>query len=405
MDSVCLDSLPLSDLKPYDVYELQAEYQCYSPREAYIQLCGQMDCRPSRAVAAMLPAEPGSWDRVQYIDLSRSYVGPKGVLPVVELCKRLPSLRRLSLAANYLQNDCLWYVAQLALYHPSLAEIDLSDNEFVSWSGAMCLATAVVQNPRLTSVNLLRTAVEPATAEAVFYHTRKNAVAMAVATRRVAPSPSMHVSAIHLRAIRRFFDSIKDPATGCVDRDGIAAGYRERLHLLGRSEALAGCDDAFFEELRARAPSDRVTWEMFLLLAVLDAVEYADQLVAALRRIFKEFNINAAPMLDRMAQLGGPDGASALPPAPALPARSSALAQGFVEADAFPAVYVRLYGTNPGAKELESIAGTLGLQAGVHTVNWDEFLYTWYCKGPTPGSLVIGAKLTDLPREVRPFHY
>lgn len=360
--------------KAYDTYQLQGEHHSFSPREAYVQLCERFKCKPIGAVANMLSHTTGAWDAVEVVDLSRTYVGHKGAVPIIELCKCLSSLRRVNLSDNYLTNDATWNLAYMAMYHPTLREIELRGNSFISWSGAMCLMQALLRNARLTYVGLHKTGIPAHITEVLFHQARRNAVAMFVALGNV-PKPSSDSNAVHLRAMRRYFLTVQE-SDGTMARSKIAESYREQVRILGRERDLCHYDADFFAALEARAPSDFITWEAFIVLVLLGAPVFSSHVEESLRNVFLEFNMDSTAVVEK----------------------------GFVEAKSFAEVHQRLYGTVPQPADLKVYFDTLGLN-DTHTVNWDEFLYVWYNRSPVEGSRPVGALLTPMPQNMAPLHY
>ncbi|KAH9601118.1 hypothetical protein LSM04_001745 [Trypanosoma melophagium] len=334
---------------PYNVQQLQSEFHALSPREAYRELCQRFQCRPISAVAAMFPDRIGEWNKTTELSFARLYVGPKGVRPVVELCKRLPDLKSLNFADNYLTNDSVYFITRMAIHHPSLERIELSDNEFISWTGGTYLAELVVRNTNVKEVGVRHTALPQPVAEAVFEQTRRNCV-LAFHASGSTPRPSIHPAVIHLRAMKRYFKEVQQ--NGTVPAAALVDGLRERMRILGQERDFGAFTDDFFEQLRARAPQELITWEMFIVLLRLDGTEYDDVLIKKLQRVFMEFNMEP-----------------------------SAGMEGFIEARDLAAVHARLYGEPVSSEEAKHLCSLIGVDETM-TIHWDEFLMIMYVRGP-----------------------
>ncbi|KEG15426.1 putative calpain-like cysteine peptidase [Trypanosoma grayi] len=356
----------------YNVQQLQAEFHVLSPCEAYKELCQRYQCRSITAVAAMFSSHVGQWNATTELNLSRSYVGPKGIRPVVELCKRLSALKSLNCADNYLTNDSVYFLTRMAMYHPALERIELSGNEFISWTGGTYLAELVVRNTNVKEVGMRRTAIPPRVAEAVFEQTRRNCVLACQAVGRL-PKPSSHPSAIHLRAMKRFFLEMQEDGT--VPATALVAGFRERLRILGRERDISMYTDAFFEDLCRRVPLKRIPWEAFLVTLRMDGGVYDADLVKELQRVFLEFNVEPTAGLE-----------------------------GFVEVRDLAAIHARLYGEPPTEEEVSSLRNQLGLDETM-TLHWDEFLALMYSRGPRDKVNVVGWMLTPLGDTTAVLHF
>lgn len=92
----------------------------------------------------------------------------------------------------------------MAYNHPSLHSIELYDNDGITWTGAMNLANLLLHNVNITHVDVRHTNIESNVAEMLFGQCRKNARAL-FAQHKKNPKLSAHPTAIHLRAMKRYF--------------------------------------------------------------------------------------------------------------------------------------------------------------------------------------------------------
>ncbi|ORC89074.1 putative calpain-like cysteine peptidase [Trypanosoma theileri] len=334
---------------PYNVQQLQSEFHALTPREAYRELCQRFQCHPISAVAAMFPDRIGQWNETTELNFSRLYVGAKGVRPVVELCKRFPALKSLNFANNYLTNDSVYFITRMAMFHPALERIELSGNEFISWTGGTYLAELVVRNTNMKEVGVRRTSLPQPVAESVFEQTRRNCV-LAFHASGGTPKPSVHPEVIHLRAMKRYFVEIQQ--NGTVPASALVDGLRERMRILGHERDFGTFTEEFLEQLKARAPQERLTWEMFIVLLRLDGSEYDDILIKKLQRVFLEFNMEPSEGME-----------------------------GFIEARDLAAIHARLYGEPISSEEVKHLCSRIGLDETM-TIQWDEFMMIMYIRGP-----------------------
>lgn len=63
-----------------------------------------------------------------HIDVSTNYVGPNGILPILELSRNLKSLQTLDARSNMLTHDVIEKLVEAFISHPTLWSIDLRDN-------------------------------------------------------------------------------------------------------------------------------------------------------------------------------------------------------------------------------------------------------------------------------------
>lgn len=341
-----VDNDPLQEVDySYNVQQLQAEFHVLPPSEAYRELCFRHQCKPINSVANLFSSCVGEWNVTTHLDFSQSYIGPKGVRPVVELCKRLPALKSFNCANNYLTNNAVYFISRMAAFHPSLERLELSFNEFISWTGGNFLYELTLCNSNIKEVGVLHTKIPPNVAEEIFRQSRCNCVLVYQAMGR-PPKQSSHPEAIHLRAMKRFFNDMQE--NGTVPASALVEGHRERCRILGEAYDASKYTKAFYDELSSRLPQDNISWEAFIITLKLDGSVYNEEAVKKLRRLFLEFNMEPTAELD-----------------------------GFVEVRDLPAMCTRLNNEHAPSTVIKNMCDVLGLDDTM-TLQWDEFLSLMY---------------------------
>jgi hypothetical protein len=345
--------------KPYSAAEIHTKFPSTTPQELYGLLCKSFKCKVIPAVSFMFPDAQNAWGTVTTIDLSKSYVGPKGVIPVIELCKALPNVSSISLRDNYLNNESIWYLSKMALYHPSLSTLDLGQNP-ISWTGAMCLVELVTKNHHITDVQLGGTSILGNVAEAIAAQALKNG-SLGARRSRNGVNPCNHPTTIRQRALKRYFYDIatreREHAPGetlTVPKSRLADGLRELWRISGREREVTQRTPLFYENFTKRASQDDVIWEEFLVMIMLEDVRYNETFVERLRSIFDQFDIDSA---------------------------------GYVEVRALRGMMTLMNPTQkpPTPDELLVKMRFYDLDDNM-TLGWDEFLLLMYDHGPVVGS-------------------
>ena len=354
----------------YNSTKLQLQFQ--GPRDAYTTLCKRGGLHVITAVEAMLPAGSGAWE-VTELDLSRTYVGHRGVVPVMELCKLLHKLTTLNLSNNYLNNKSVYWVCKAAAFHPSLQSIDLSHNE-VTWTAGMCALELVVRNPTIQRVELSDTLVKPKVIATIAAQIKRNMYTGA-RQHRHGPNATNHPVTIRQRALKRFFRAalVKEgsPRSGRVPKSYLVEGSKEALRLAGREADIPHRSPAYFEGFTQRAgAAETVDWEMFAVLVMLEEATYDEAVVEHLRSVFKAFD---------------PD------------------VSGYVELSDMAELMARAYHIQPTPAEA---AAKMAFYAadGTMTVTWDEFMLLMYDHGPVVGELSTFTTHTPLKRKKSMHH-
>ncbi|KAG5480653.1 hypothetical protein CUR178_05787 [Leishmania enriettii] len=360
----------------HDVAELQAEFAGHSPRAAYTTICRRFRVTPLASAAVMFPDVAGAWDAVTTLDFSRTYVGSKGALPVIELCRRLPRLQSLVLSDNYLSNDTVWRLVQVTLFHPCLERIDLSANEHISWCGAMCLVELVLRNPRIIYVGLRGSTVSPEILQSIEAQTRQNAIRR-FRSGGLKRSPPAHPAAVYIRALKHLFSTHEQH--GRVSASLLQSGFEELLRVSGRTGELRLLTDKHFLKLKARAPPGGLTCDAFLVLLLIDGSTYNEATVTELKHVFTMFNMD-----------------------PSVP---DPISDGYVLAGDMADIMARVYGSIPSDADVAALQRRLGVDTGATTLDWEEFLCIAYPHGPQVGDRLCGVACTPLANPIEVMHH
>ncbi|KAH9597754.1 Peptidase C2 [Trypanosoma melophagium] len=101
---------------------LEDLYSCY---------CRRRGCKPNTSFSRFLQEEyerHGQQRVLEYIDLSKNYVGKKGIIPVLDLVKNIKTVRKLDVSNNMLEHEQLDHLVYCLAMHPSIEEVDISNN-------------------------------------------------------------------------------------------------------------------------------------------------------------------------------------------------------------------------------------------------------------------------------------
>eukprot|EP00995_Heteronema_vittatum_P008752 NODE_399_length_1408_cov_353.530537_g295_i0.p1 GENE.NODE_399_length_1408_cov_353.530537_g295_i0~~NODE_399_length_1408_cov_353.530537_g295_i0.p1 ORF type:complete len:234 (+),score=60.80 NODE_399_length_1408_cov_353.530537_g295_i0:171-872(+) len=129
-----------------------------SLREIYQYYCTAYKCKPNSKLLSQLPTAVGPLS-MRELTLSENLVGDRGILPVLELVRLNPQLHTLWLPDNGLRNTAVECLVHMALEHPSLTDIDLSNNRITLGAGKV-LQELARKNNRLVRINLSGTRID-----------------------------------------------------------------------------------------------------------------------------------------------------------------------------------------------------------------------------------------------------
>lgn len=369
---------------PYSPADLQRQFVGMSARDVYALLCRRNNCRVISSVIEQLPEKPGVWDLAQ-LDLEKTYVGHRGLVPVIELCKLLHKLQSLSFANNYLTNKSVWFACQMLMFHPAVSSVSFACND-VSWTAGMCILELVTRNANVRAVDVTETLLQPKVAQAILTQIRRNvagATGKEQKKRAQSSNPISHARAVRIRALKRLFrDLLSKKGTpdsgggsGKVPRECIAEGLVAQAALSGRERELEQRGPDYIKSVASRAPAEMVDWESFLLLVLFPEMPLRREHVDSLRRLFNSVNSDGS---------------------------------GYVFAAELPAMLAAVLGHPPTPLELHSKLAYFGLQHEdtVTTMTFDEFLVLVSEHGPEVGEHVTHATKTPMARQgMKPPHH
>eukprot|EP00796_Vickermania_ingenoplastis_P009135 gene9135-6422_t len=130
-----------------------------SLREMYLKSCSENGIHPNSGIVAMLPEKPATPFYSDILDVSNNYLGDKGMLPIIAVASKISGLRSLVIRENGLRNKSVQALCTMALKHPSLEHIDLSDN-YISDGAGVSIEMMLRGNRRIVDVVIDNTKID-----------------------------------------------------------------------------------------------------------------------------------------------------------------------------------------------------------------------------------------------------
>ncbi|ORC89345.1 calpain cysteine peptidase [Trypanosoma theileri] len=93
--------------------------------------CRRRGCKPNTSFSRFLQEEyerQGQQRVLESIDLSKNYVGKKGIIPVLDLVKNIKTVKKIDVSNNMLEHEQLDHLVYCLVMHPSIEEVDISNN-------------------------------------------------------------------------------------------------------------------------------------------------------------------------------------------------------------------------------------------------------------------------------------
>jgi Ran GTPase-activating protein (RanGAP) involved in mRNA processing and transport len=129
-----------------------------SLKELYDETCRESHVHSNSLLLASLPDRQGAGLAQDVLDISRNYLGDKGLLPLLQVVQRSTTLKRLILSENGLRNNAVKQVCAVAAKHPSLTGIDFSDN-YISEGAGQAILDLVEENHRISFIGINNTKI------------------------------------------------------------------------------------------------------------------------------------------------------------------------------------------------------------------------------------------------------
>lgn len=128
-------------------------------RVTYMRKCLAMGVKANSAVEKKFDTGHLG-DDTELLDMRNNYLGPKGIMAVMEMVKEgCPSIKKIDLAGNNVNNTVITNLCDVCAAHPKVEHIDLSDNP-LSFNAGMALLSLTKKNPRIQEVVLNNTKVQ-----------------------------------------------------------------------------------------------------------------------------------------------------------------------------------------------------------------------------------------------------
>ena len=126
-------------------------------RMLYLQRCTALKVRPNTGIEQLLTE---ATEAVTEINLSANYIGPRGLMALLDVVERNRRITKLVLGNNGANNAVVERLCQVAKSHPSLTSINLDDNPISHLAGRMLLHT-IQSNPHILELSLRGTVLQP----------------------------------------------------------------------------------------------------------------------------------------------------------------------------------------------------------------------------------------------------
>uniref|UniRef100_A0A7S1M088 Protein kinase domain-containing protein n=1 Tax=Neobodo designis TaxID=312471 RepID=A0A7S1M088_NEODS len=126
-------------------------------RILYLRRCTAMGVKPNSGIERMLTEAQNA---VTTVDLSSNYVGPRGLMALLDVIEKNDRIEVLILGNNGANNQVVERLCTILRTHPSITTINLDHNPISHLAGRMILY-AIQVNPRIIKLSLEGTVLQP----------------------------------------------------------------------------------------------------------------------------------------------------------------------------------------------------------------------------------------------------
>jgi hypothetical protein len=187
-----------------NVDEKMAQYAGLSLRDIYARKCDELHCKRNSAFYNMLPSKPDFFEVPVAIDISQNFVGPKGLLAVLEVVRCCSGLVSIDLRDQQMTNESITAVCDTLQLHPTVTTLNVGDNPITIDAGRALLDLAKA-NPRIVEIHVHNTGMRSVMSGAIAVQLRKNAASKktSAAAPVVATAPIGTVQAVMDQSVVR----------------------------------------------------------------------------------------------------------------------------------------------------------------------------------------------------------
>ena len=126
-------------------------------RILYLQRCTKLKVKPNTGIERLLTE---ATEEVTEINLTHNYVGPNGLIALLDVVEKNARIKSLVLGNNGANNAVVEKLCVIAKTHPTLTALDLNHNPISHLAGRMLLHALQVNN-RLVKLSLEGTVLQP----------------------------------------------------------------------------------------------------------------------------------------------------------------------------------------------------------------------------------------------------
>ena len=146
-------------------------------RILYLKRCTMLGIKANTGIERLLveAREP-----ITTLDLTTNYVGPNGLMALLDVVEQNPNIETLIIGNNGANNLVVEKLCMIARNHPGIKSIVLDDNPISHLAGRMLLYTLQC-NPRITHLSLRGTVLQPQMLARIALQLNRNQKAQGVA--------------------------------------------------------------------------------------------------------------------------------------------------------------------------------------------------------------------------------
>jgi serine/threonine protein kinase len=161
-------------------------------RILYLRRCTALGVKPNSGIERLLTE---ATQCVRTIDLSTNYIGPRGLMALLDVVETNHNIEVLILGNNGANNQVVERLCTLVRTHPAITTISLDNNPISHLAGRMILY-AIQVNPRIIKLSLEGTVLQPVMMSRIALQLHRNQTKMAqlkAAEKTLAPAPATAV--------------------------------------------------------------------------------------------------------------------------------------------------------------------------------------------------------------------
>lgn len=130
-----------------------------SLKEVYEEQCRERQVHSNSSLLSALPDRQGATFQGEVLDLSRNFLGDKGLVPLISVIERSPAIKSVILSENGLRNNAIKALCHALVNHTGVTSVDVSHN-YISEGAGNAILALLKENRKISHFDIQNTKID-----------------------------------------------------------------------------------------------------------------------------------------------------------------------------------------------------------------------------------------------------